>query len=374
MHSRAKLIIDSSENNADLYYGTKFFVPDPVIFIEHGKEKILVLNDLEFDRGKRDSTADIVIPLTEYIKKLQSRKKEFDFVGILNLIFKERGIKEILVPSRFPVKFADGLRRKSFKVKFADRQLFYLDRIKKNDSELKNIKDAMRSTEKAMALAIDMVSSSKIKGNKLYLQGKLLNSELVKAEINSYLSRLGYVASHTIVSGGKHSSMPHHTGTGPLYANKPIIIDIFPRSQKTGYFGDLTRTVVKGEPSRELIKMYKTVHEGQKHAISLIKDGRRVKTVHMEVLKLFKDSGFENSMINGKPQGFIHSTGHGLGLEIHEPPRIGSGEEILKAGNVVTVEPGLYYERLGGIRIEDVVSVTKEGCKNLTRIKKKFVV
>jgi len=219
-----------------------------------------------------------------------------------------------------------------------------------------------------------MVSSSKIKGNKLYLQGKLLNSELVKAEINSYLSRLGYVASHTIVACGKQSSMPHHTGTGPLYANKPIIIDIFPRSQKTGYFGDLTRTVVKGEPSRELIKMYKTVHEGQKHAISLIKDGRRVKTVHMEVLKLFKDSGFENSMINGKPQGFIHSTGHGLGLEIHEPPRIGSGEEILKAGNVVTVEPGLYYERLGGIRIEDVVSVTKEGCKNLTRIKKKFVV
>jgi Xaa-Pro aminopeptidase len=167
--------------------------------------------------------------------------------------------------------------------------------------------------------------------------------------------------------------MPHHGGEGPIYADKPVVIDIFPRSQASGYFGDMTRTVVRGEPSPVLVKMYDTVLRGQKLAIGMVKAGVRVKDIHSAVVDYFRSRGFETAMIDGKMQGFIHSTGHGLGLEIHEPPRISLGDEVLEAGNVVTVEPGLYYEKTGGVRIEDVVVVEKNGCTNLTRYPKKLL-
>ena len=213
-----------------------------------------------------------------------------------------------------------------------------------------------------------------IRNNLLYLNGSELTSERIKGEINSFLSLLGYSASHTIVSCGIHSSMPHHTGEGPLLANKPIVVDIFPKSQNSGYYGDMTRTFVKGEPSKELKKMYRTVLRGQKIGINMVRDGVKVKEVHEEIVDFFRRSGFRTGAMGGKHQGFIHSTGHGLGLEIHEPPRIGLGEETLEEGNVVTVEPGLYYENIGGVRIEDVVVVKKKGCLNLTRYPNRFKV
>ncbi|MCK5709306.1 MAG: aminopeptidase P family protein, partial [Deltaproteobacteria bacterium] len=216
------------------------------------------------------------------------------------------------------------------------------------------------------------VASSEIRRNKLYINGQILTSEKVKGEINAELSRMGYNASHTIVASGVHSSMPHHSGEGPIFADKSLVIDIFPRSQDTGYFGDMTRTVIRGEPSEKLVKMYNTVLNGQKLGISMIKDGVKGRDVHTAIVEYFNESGFETGNLNGKQQGFIHSTGHGLGLEIHEPPRIGMGDEILREGNVVTVEPGLYYEKIGGIRIEDVVVVEKNGCTNLTKYPKRF--
>jgi Xaa-Pro aminopeptidase len=166
--------------------------------------------------------------------------------------------------------------------------------------------------------------------------------------------------------------MPHDSGQGPLFAGKPIVLDIFPRSQKTGYFGDMTRTVIKGEPTKELSDMYDTVLKGQKLAIGMIGPGAAVKDVHKAVVEYFDSRGYKTGTVDGKTEGFIHSTGHGLGLEIHEPPRVGMGDEILEEGNVVTVEPGLYYAGTGGIRIEDVVVVEKKGCKNLTGYTKKF--
>ena len=244
--------------------------------------------------------------------------------------------------------------------------------MKKTPEEVRLISDSLRKTKKAMELAINMISSSKIQDGKLFLNGSLLTSEMIKGEINSELSRLGCTASNTIVACGIHSSMPNHRGEGPLFANQPIVIDIFPRSQESGYFGDMTRTVVKGEPSKDLERMYRTVLKGQRLGLSLIRHGAKVKDIHGTILEFFKESGFETGMIDGKQQGFIHSTGHGLGLEIHEPPRVGLTDTILKEGNVITVEPGLYYEKLGGVRIEDVVVVKKGGCVNLTRYPKRF--
>ncbi len=367
------LIIDTSEGNADLLYRTNFFVPDPVIYIEHKGEKILVLSDLEIDRGNSEATVDRVLSLSEYQRRLASKKrKRIRFVDIVDEVLKDLKIKSALVPGMFSAKYADELRKRGYKIKVSDEEPFFKERLVKSPKEINALKDALRKTARAMDLAIRMVASSEIKRNKLYVNGQILTSEKIKGEIDAELSRMRYHASHTIVASGVHSSMPHHGGEGPIFADKPLIIDIFPRSQETGYFGDMTRTIIRGEPSEELIKMYNTVLAGQKLGLSMIKDGVRSKDVHMAIVEYFKESGFKTGNIDGKQQGFIHSTGHGLGLEIHEPPRIGMGDEVLKEGNVVTVEPGLYYEKIGGIRIEDVVLVDKKGCTNLTKYPKRF--
>ena len=373
MKQNTLLIIDSSENNADLYYRTRFFVPDPAIYIEHKGKRILVLSDLELNRGKTEARVDEVIPLSEYRKMLPAKKRsKLSLTDVVGLVFKELKVKSALVPGSFPIKYADELRRLGYGIDCRKTEPFFEERLKKTTQEIDFIRDALKKTARAMALAIRMIAQSEIKKDRLFLNGKALTSERVKGEINAELSRLGFTAEHTIVAGGTQSSMPHHTGEGPLLAEKPIVIDIFPRSQENGYFGDMTRTVVKGEPSEEGERMYQTVLKGQKLGISLIKDGVKAKKVHGAIVDFFKKNGFETGNIDGKQQGFIHSTGHGLGLEIHEPPRVSSGDDVLEEGNVVTVEPGLYYEKLGGVRIEDVVVVKKDGCMNLTRCPKRF--
>ncbi len=367
------LIIDTSENNPDLYYRTRFFVPDPVIYIEHKGEKLLVLSELEIDRGKKEAAVDKILSLFEYQRRLQAgRRKKTRLVDVAELVLKDLKVKKVTVPGLFPLKYADELRERGFKVNATSRDPFFTERLIKTPREIDLIKDALRKTARAMDLAIKMIASSEIRKNKLYLNGQVLTSEKIKGEVNAELSRTGFTASHTIVACGVHSSMPHHTGQGPVFADKPVVIDIFPRSQVSGYFGDMTRTVIRGEPSEELVKMYNTVLRGQKLAIGMIRDGVRVMDIHAAVVDYFDSCGFRTGNINGMAQGFIHSTGHGLGLEIHEPPRIGLGDEILQAGNVVTVEPGLYYRKTGGVRIEDVVVVEKDGCTNLTRYPKRL--
>lgn len=372
MNKDACLIIDTSEENADLYYKTGFFVPDPVIYLEHNGKKILVLSDLEIDRGKKVATVDSVISLSDLQRRLLAEKKRVRLVDAAALLLKDRKIKKVTVPGRFGLKYADELRNEGFKIVPATGEPLFAERLRKTPEEVRLLKDALVKTAQAMDAAIKMIAASEIRKNRLYHGGKPLTSERVKGEINSFLSRVGFSAAHTIVACGIHSSMPHHSGEGPIFAGKPIVIDIFPRSQKTGYFGDMTRTVVKGEPSRELLDMYDTVLKGQKLAIGKIGPGVAVKDVHKAVVDYFDSRGYKTGTIDGKTEGFIHSTGHGLGLEIHEPPRVGMGDEILETGNVVTVEPGLYYSRTGGIRIEDVVVVEKKGCTNLTRYPKKF--
>ena len=374
MSRTAYLIIDSSERNSDLYYRTGFFVPDPVIFFEHDGEGTLVLSDLELERGKKEARVERVVSLGECVGRIQGRgRKRPGIAEVAAVLLRERGIRSLVVQRGFPVFYADSLREAGFFVRTAKTDFLFPGRLRKSPAEVSLIKKALSVTAGAMRLAVSLISDSVVKDSMLYHEGRPLTSEIVRSEVNSHLAAWGYLASNTIVAGGIQGSMPHETGSGPLMAGWPVVIDIFPRSQESGYFGDMTRTVVKGEPPKELSRMYDTVLRGQKIALSMIKDGVRSRDVHGAVMDFFTERGFQTTASgSGEPEGFIHSTGHGLGLDIHEPPRIGPGREILREGNVVTVEPGLYYERLGGVRIEDVVLVTRDGNQNLTRCSKRF--
>jgi Xaa-Pro aminopeptidase len=189
--------------------------------------------------------------------------------------------------------------------------------------------------------------------------------------IDTTIMSMGFVPSHSIVSSGEQCVDPHNEGSGPIRANSSIIMDIFPRSQRTGFFGDITLTVVRGKASDRLKHAYNCVERAQDIGFRKIRDGADPYDIHMEILDYFKRETFETGFTDGRMQGFFHGTGHGLGLDIHEAPGINArNRNRLKTGHVVTVEPGLYYSGMGGVRLEDVVLVTKTGCRNLVTIRK----
>jgi Xaa-Pro aminopeptidase len=225
-----------------------------------------------------------------------------------------------------------------------------------------------------MEVAIGALRAAEVRDGLLVLEGEILTSERVKRMIAGYLLERDYVAGRTIVAGGEQACDPHEEGHGPLKAGEAIIIDIFPRSVATRYHGDLTRTVLKGQASDALRKQFAAVRAAQEEALGCIRAGVEGPTVHARVCSLFEAQGFRTEEVGGRMQGFFHGTGHGLGLEIHEPPRVSKVPASLQAGNVVTVEPGLYYPRAGGVRIEDVVLVTEDGCSNLVKYPKFFEV
>jgi Xaa-Pro aminopeptidase len=175
-----------------------------------------------------------------------------------------------------------------------------------------------------------------------------------------------------IISSGKHSALPHHEGSGPIKESSPIIMDIFPRNIENGYYADMTRTVIKGKPSKVLNDMFSAVKKGQALGVNLVKTGRDSSIIHNSIKDFFDKSGFPTDFEKKNPDGFIHSTGHGLGLEIHEPPRVSVYKEKLKTNQVITIEPGLYYPKIGGVRIEDTILVTKDGYRNLNSFPKFF--
>jgi Xaa-Pro aminopeptidase len=210
---------------------------------------------------------------------------------------------------------------------------------------------------------------SKPRAGILFHGGKPLTSERLRFEIESAIMAEGGQANGTtIVAGGDQACDPHERGHGPLRANKLIIIDIFPRVTKTGYFGDMTRTYLRGRATEEQRRLVKTVREAQLAAMGSIRANVDGRSVHQEVLKVFESAGYETKRTARGSVGFFHGTGHGLGLAVHEMPRIsGTISMPLKKGSVVTVEPGLYYPGLGGCRIEDVVQVTSRAPKLLSK-------
>lgn len=369
----AQLIIADSEKDADMLYATGFFVPDPFLYFKTVKGAAVVMSDLEFGRALKQAHVNHVYSLSELRKEIRPGKKGKtdipEIVDIVSWIFKKEKVRSILVPADFPIQFADPLRKR-FRLDFS-RGPFFQERAVKTDRELKFLKISVRAAEKGFACALNILRDASI-GNdgKIYFQGKPLYAEDLRSAINATITAMGYSISHTIVACGKQGCDPHNEGSGPLKAHLPIIVDIFPRSNKTGYYGDFTRTVVKGKASETVKRAYRVVREGQEIAFRMIRDGMDGKEAHQAIREHFSNNGFPDRKCRGRREGFIHGTGHGLGLSLHEFPRINEGSCILRAGHVVTVEPGLYYAAWGGVRLEDVLVVTKKGCDNLTRFPK----
>ena len=367
----ARLIVAPSDTDADMLYATRIFIGDPFIFLQQNGKRTLVLSDLEIDRAKKNAKADEFVMFSQLEREVQGKaKKAPPYEKVLAHFLTKRGVRRAKVPANFPLGFANEIKQKGIALETSDG-LFWPAREKKTAEEIRLLERALRITETGMKRGMEILKASKPgAGKKLKWSGKTLTSEILRAEIDSAILRAGGVPTNTIAAGGDQACDPHERGFGPLQANSLIILDIFPRDAKTGYWGDMTRTVVRGRASEQQRKLWEAVKAGQALALKRIKAGVDGMSIHKAITELFDRRGFPTEVRNGRRVGFFHGTGHGLGLEIHEYPRL--QKVTLKAGQCLTVEPGLYYPGIGGARIEDVVIVEKDGCRILSKFPKQL--
>jgi Xaa-Pro aminopeptidase len=369
----------SSEVDADILYGSGFFAYDPFLYLEYRGRCWLVVADFECDRARAESNVDEVWPAgvlaAEDQEHRRAKQPDLTPVGWAAAMLRRLKIRRVSVPGQFPVGMVRGLEQAGFSIQVS-KEPAYPRRLIKTKDEIGCITKVQRQVERAMRAAEAMLHSSRIVKNRLVLAGRTLTAEDLRRVINLTLMEKGIVAAQTVVAPGDQAVDPHNLGRGPIRPHQPVVIDIFPRSSGTHYFADMTRTVLKGRPSAALSKQYRAVLRAQKIGLSMIRPGVAVRTVHQAVAECFRRLGYETGERDGRLQGFTHSTGHGVGLEIHEPPKIGlvPSSVRFRKGMLVTVEPGLYYLGTGGVRIEDLVVVEEQGIRNLTRYPKKLTI
>lgn len=360
-------LIVASSTCPDQLYATGFFAPDPFIYVLHRGESFIVLNDLEIDRGRKSARVDHVEAYSEWVEKAGDKA---GLTGVLLAFLKHHRIRSVVVPQSFPYSLASELLSNGIKVVPHPQALFWPKREFKSAEELKWIQQAIRITEAGMGRAMEVLAEAEVapRGKWLQWKGKSLTSDALRVEIDIAIIYAGGEPGDTIVAGGEQACDPHERGNGRLRANELVILDIFPRSKATGYYGDLTRTVVKGEMSDTQRHLWETVLEGQKLALSSMRPGEDGGKIHKAVSAFFTEAGYPTVKKDGRWTGFFHGTGHGLGLELHESPRFGSTR--FQLGQVLTVEPGLYIPGLGGVRHEDVACITEKGYRLLSRYPK----
>lgn len=366
--SPSPLLYADSERDANQLYFTGISVPDPFLAFGVGRTKYGVFNALEFSRAKKESALEVVLSLEEWRARAQKLfpRAQIGIAEIVAALAREFGIKRFVVPEDFPAKLAFDLFDHGLAIGFAEGSFFPARDLKK-PAELAAIREGNRCSALGFAAVERILKSSTIKGGLVRFEGKVLTSERLKFAIETACLEAGAVSNNTIVAAGDQACEPHCRGTGPIRAHDLIIVDIFPRVTATGYHGDMTRTYLKGRASDEQRKLVATVHAGQKLGLRTIRAGLNGRKVHEAIVAYFESQGFKTTRDEHGSRGFFHGTGHGLGLAVHEYPRVSAVDNILKPGHVVTVEPGLYYPGLGGCRIEDVVHVTDSGCELLSK-------
>jgi len=368
----------------DIYHSIRFLAPDPQIVLEDGADLVLLTNSLEEGRARKQSRATRIHNVDEFGSRelvAAGAKPTEETATVIERFLASRGIRRVAVPSYFPLGLADALRGKGLELQVADG----LDRRRraKRDDEIVALEATQRATEEAWQLGVDAIARSAPAPNGvLMLDGATLTAERVRAIVEGALLERGCLAESTIVAPGPQAADPHMIGSGPIHAGEPVVMDIFPQHKETRYWADLSRTVSKGPPRPEIVKMYEVVRRAQDAGIAALRPGVTGRAVHELVEDLIFAAGYDTLRAGHKhdpkdplTKGFIHGTGHGVGLEIHEEPSVGSrGTSPLVAGDVVTVEPGIYDPAIGGVRLEDMLVITADGSRNLTRAPRQLVV
>lgn len=368
------LLVGTAETCPDIVYATGFVALDPVALLLKGGRTWLAVPVLEAGRAKRAlaehgarTGARVVTP--QELKGRGSRPRGAD-VWALRLT-RLAGVRRVRVPAGFPYNAARLLIKNGVRVAAVEE--VFPERSVKMTCEVDRIRESQQAAVLAMRAATSLVGRAATDAcGRLKLNGSILTSEALQTAVQKCLLDHGCSCPEVIAAGGAQGADPHEKGSGPLRAGEPIVIDIFPRHKDHRYCGDLTRTVLKGKAPARVLKMYRAVRAAQKAALSQIRPGVKGATVHNAAQREIERRGFRRCTMEGKACGFIHGTGHGVGLCVHEAPSLSTVPGRLRSGHVVTVEPGLYYPDVGGVRIEDTVLVTKTGWRYLVPCEKRL--
>lgn len=360
--SASPLLFADTHKSADQLYIGGFSVPDAFVSFKKGRKWYAVLNQLEFARALKESRFDEILPLELWLERAREKFQQgkVGYGELVATLADQFAISAFKVPGDFPSSLAFKLVELGVKIDVCEGSLFPSREVK-TEEELAMIREGNRCSAIGIRAAEKAIRRSVVKAGKLMLGGKALSSERLRSIIEIACLEAGSLSMETIAAGGDQACDPHCSGHGPLRANELIIVDVFPRVSKTGYHGDMTRTFLKGKASEAQKGIVAAVFEAQQGAIKKVKTGVSGNEVHGFVLETFARLGYETRRGAHGAEGFIHGTGHGLGLEVHEAPRVSILPNKLKRNAVVTVEPGLYYPGVGGCRIEDVVAVRDHG-------------
>jgi Xaa-Pro aminopeptidase len=364
------LIYADSMSDASMRHEVPVPIPDPFLYVERSGVRHAVVTSFEVSR--LEPLGIVVHPHEEFgFDELMAQglpRHEVITQTIENAVA-QLGVEDALVPPTFPLGLADRLRAKGVELK-PDRELFAQRRRVKNQTELEGIRRAQRGTEAAMAAARELLRSAEVADGSLTLDGEPLSSERIKARIIEVFNEHNLVSDEMIVAHGGQAASGHDMGSGPIAPGEAVVIDLFPRDRETGCYADMTRTFVVGDVPDELAEYHRLVHEALRRSMEAVKAGAEGREVYVLVCDVFHEAGYPTQLSKQPGEvlsnGFFHGLGHGVGLEVHEPPSLSRDPSQLVAGDVITLEPGLYREGFGGVRLEDLVLVTDDGAENLT--------
>lgn len=362
-------LIDDDASDSDQRYVSGFDAPDSYQTLVTPAGVHLLVSGLEYGRARKEANADTVMRTADYdYRSLLEEYGPYEggVRGIARFLA-DHDAESIAVPRSFPTGTADGLRDQGLSVTVETEGIVEYIRAVKTDEEIDRVRAVQRANEAAMATAESLLATADVEDALLVHDGEELTSERVKEEIEVTLLRHGCSLDETIVACGADAADPHDRGSGPLAVDELIVIDIFPRDKETKYFGDMTRTFVRGEPSAEARRRYEVTRNAYEAALEAVEAGVTGADVHDAACDVIEEAGYETLRSDpGAETGFIHSTGHGVGLDVHEQPSISPEGGELRTGHVITIEPGIYDPDVGGVRIEDLVVVTEDGYENLT--------
>jgi Xaa-Pro aminopeptidase len=367
------LIVADSIRTPELRHEVPVAIPDPFDYLEVGGRRICVVSSMEGVRIAELGQGHELHPPEEFgVDELIEQGLKYWEIGreICLRACREFGLERAVVPHTFPLELADYLRAHGIELK-SDREFFANRRRVKNETELEGMRRAQRACEAAMDTARELLRAARRANGTLVVDGEPLTCERIKARVEQVFSEHGVAAEESIVSHGPQTAIGHDMGSGPIAPSEPIVLDLFPRDRETGCYADMTRTFVVGEPPQELADYHRHVKEALDRSLAAISAGTDGFEVNRLVSEYFEEQGYPTQL--SKPpgevldDGFFHALGHGVGLEVHEQPILGrlKGNDLV-AGDVVTVEPGLYRRGFGGCRLEDLVLVTEKGAENLT--------
>ncbi|MEP6976646.1 MAG: Xaa-Pro peptidase family protein [Thermoleophilia bacterium] len=368
------LIFGDTDRSPELRHEVPLLIGDPFFYAERDGKQTIVIGAMEWPRIRE------VAPQIELLPPEEFGSDELVAGGIGSLdelqieialrACRKLGIERATVPHMFPLELADVLRAGGVELN-PDRDFFEQRRRVKNESELAGIRRAQQAANAGMGAAAALLRSAKSNGGVLEVDGKPLTVERVKRVIGDAFADHDCAADEFIVSHGPQSAIGHHMGEGVIQANEPIVIDIWPQDRESSCFADMTRTFVVGEPSDEVREWHRLCKEALDRSHAQVRAGASGQAINKSVCEIFQAAGYKTALTKEPGEvlqdGFFHGLGHGVGLEVHEAPMLSRlGTPPLVAGDVVTLEPGLYRRGYGGLRLEDLVVVTEDGGENLT--------